>query len=52
MQMFERPDEWTTVRLYAGDFAVLYLGETHAPGVAYGEPGTVRKMVLKVPAVL
>jgi len=45
---FHTPAEWNTLHLSAGDFAVLYPGEAHAPGVVHGNGTTVRKLVLKV----
>jgi YhcH/YjgK/YiaL family protein len=37
-----------TLRLVQGYFIVLWPGEAHKPGVAFGEPAPVRKVVVKV----
>jgi len=42
------PGEMTSVRLSAGQLAVLYPTDAHAPRIAAGEPGTVKKIVIKV----
>jgi YhcH/YjgK/YiaL family protein len=42
------PGEYTPVRLSAGQLVVLYPVDTHAPGLAAGEPSPVKKIVIKV----
>ena len=37
------------LRLGAGYFAVLFPDDGHMPGLAIGEPGVVKKVVVKVP---
>ena len=37
------------LRLGAGYFAVLFPDDGHMPGLAVGEPGAVKKVVVKVP---
>ena len=39
---------WTPVRLGAGELAVLYPEDAHAPRLAAGSPATVVKVVVKV----
>jgi len=39
---------WTPVLLRAGELAVLYPEDAHAPRLAAGEPGAVTKIVLKL----
>lgn len=39
---------WTPVRLEAGQLAVLYPEDAHAPRLAAGAPGRVAKIVVKV----
>ena len=38
-----------SLRLGAGYFAVLFPDDGHMPGLAVGEPGVVKKVVVKVP---
>jgi YhcH/YjgK/YiaL family protein len=40
--------KWTPVYLQAGQLAVLYPEDGHAPKTAAGEPGAVTKIVVKV----
>ena len=40
--------EMCSVRLYAGQLAVLYPSDAHAPRIAAGEPVSVKKIVVKV----
>jgi biofilm protein TabA len=40
-----------TVTLSAGQFAIFFPQDIHAPSLAEGEPGDVLKVVLKVPVV-
>ena len=42
------PDDTTNVHLKAGQLAVLYPTDAHAPGRAYGASTPVRKLVVKV----
>ncbi len=49
VEFFCVPENYTSAFLADGDFAVLYPGEVHAPGVSLNEsPQTVRKIVAKV----
>lgn len=41
--------EGSFLRVEAGTFVVLFPHEAHMPGVSVGEPGQVRKVVVKVP---
>ncbi len=43
------PSAASTLRLRAGDVAVLWPDDAHKPSLAAGEPALVRKMVVKVP---
>jgi len=45
-----RPGGWTPVRLEAGQLAVLYPEDAHAPRLAAGAPAPVIKIVVKVAA--
>ena len=42
------PGAWTPVRLRAGQLAVLYPEDAHAPRLAAGAPSPVMKIVVKV----
>ena len=42
------PEQFTSMLLEPGNFAVLYPDDIHRPGRMIGEPRQVRKMVLKV----
>ena len=42
------PDQVTLVRLHVGQLAVLYPSDAHAPKLAAGVPGPVKKIVVKV----
>lgn len=44
-----QPGSGFALRLGAGYFAVLFPDDGHMPGLAAGEPGTVKKVVAKVP---
>lgn len=47
-ELFAIPDDAKCVELQAGDFLVVYPGESHAPMIAAnGEIATVRKVVVK-----
>lgn len=43
-----QPGTWSTVRLTAGQLAVLWPEDGHAPRIAAGNPCLVRKIVVKV----
>ena len=45
-----RAGEWTPVRLSAGQLAVFYPEDAHAPKLADGAPGPVMKIVIKAAA--
>ncbi|MBI5745155.1 MAG: YhcH/YjgK/YiaL family protein [Elusimicrobia bacterium] len=47
---FGLAENWTPLRLEAGELAVLYPEDAHAPRLAAGEPGPVVKIVVKVAA--
>ena len=44
-----QPGSGFALRLGAGYFAVLFPDDGHMPGLAVGEPGAVKKVVVKVP---
>jgi len=44
-----QPGSGFALRLGAGYFAVLFPDDGHMPGLAVGEPGVVKKVVVKVP---
>jgi biofilm protein TabA len=47
----ERPDgEGSFFDLRAGEFVLLWPGEAHMPGMAIGDPASVRKIVVKIAA--
>jgi biofilm protein TabA len=45
---FANPSQWTPVNLCAGQFAIFFPEDGHAPGLEYGEPVEVRKTVIKI----
>ncbi len=45
---FGKAPAWTPVRLEAGELAVFYPEDAHAPRLAAGSPGPVTKIVVKV----
>ncbi len=45
---FGRAADWTPVLLRAGELAVLFPEDAHAPRLAAGNPGPVLKIVIKV----
>ncbi len=45
---FGRASDWTPVLLRAGELAVLFPEDAHAPRLAAGAPGRVLKIVIKV----
>ena len=49
-ELYGMVDEFDRVILGKGKFVVIYPNEPHAPGLAAGEPETVRKVVVKVKA--
>lgn len=49
VEFFEIPENCTSAYMRSGDFAILYPGEVHAPGLCINEePQMVRKIVVKV----
>ena len=44
-----QPGSGFALRLGAGYFAILFPDDGHMPGLAVGEPGAVKKVVVKVP---
>jgi YhcH/YjgK/YiaL family protein len=47
--LYHVPATCTELRLAAGDAAILYPVDGHMPQVAPGQPGLIRKIVVKVP---
>ena len=47
---FANPSVWTPVNLSAGQFAIFFPEDGHAPGLECGGPSEVRKIVIKVRA--
>ena len=43
-----RMDEATAVKVDAGEAAIFFPSDAHAPKLAYGEPGGIKKIVMKV----
>lgn len=48
--LFATPETPSSIVLRAGEMAVLAPEDAHKPGCAVGEPGRVRKIVVKVRA--
>jgi YhcH/YjgK/YiaL family protein len=48
VEFFARPERFTPVRLAAGQFAVFFPDDGHAPGLEWGGPADVVKAVVKV----
>jgi biofilm protein TabA len=44
------PPHWTPINLRAGQFAIFFPEDGHAPGLESGSPSEVRKIVIKVRA--
>jgi len=42
------PAQVTSINLRAGEFAVFFPDDGHAPGLEYNAPGDVRKIVVKI----
>ncbi len=47
---FANPPLWTPVNLCAGQFAIFFPEDGHAPGLECGGPSEIRKIVIKVRA--
>ncbi len=47
---FANPPQWSPVHLHAGQFAIFFPADGHAPGIECNEATAVRKVVLKVRA--
>jgi YhcH/YjgK/YiaL family protein len=47
---FANPAQWTPINLSAGQFAIFFPEDGHAPGIAVAGSETVRKVVIKVRA--
>jgi YhcH/YjgK/YiaL family protein len=47
---FANPSQWTPVNLCAGQFAIFFPEDGHAPGLECSRPSEVRKIVIKVRA--
>jgi biofilm protein TabA len=47
---FASPPHWTPINLQAGQFAIFFPEDGHAPGLESGNPSEVRKIVIKVRA--
>ena len=45
---FGNPEAYTTINLLPGSFTIFFPEDGHAPGVEFGGPTTVRKVVIKV----
>jgi len=45
---FANPPHWTPVNLHAGQFAVFFLQDGHAPGIECDGSTQVRKIVIKI----
>ena len=45
---YSMPDSYGRITFNAGELAIIFPGEPHAPGVALGEPSVVKKIVVKV----
>ena len=47
---YAMPARTTAVNLVAGEFAIFFPEDGHAPGIAFGSAMTVRKIVIKIRA--
>ena len=47
---FANPPQWTPLNLQAGQFAIFFPEDGHAPGLECAGPSAVRKVVIKVRA--
>ena len=45
---FANPPQWTPIHLVAGQFAIFFPEDGHAPGIECAGPLAVRKVVIKV----
>jgi biofilm protein TabA len=45
---FANPPQWTPINLGAGQFAIFFPEDGHAPGIESNAPSEVRKVVIKV----
>ena len=45
---YATPAHQTAIHLRPGDFAIFYPEDGHAPGLEYGAPTTIRKVVFKI----
>ena len=46
---FAAPPQSAPISLSAGSFAIFFPTDAHAPGLAWGDPVHVRKVVVKIP---
>ena len=46
--LFENSDLASTLTVNEGEFAVFYPHDAHRPGMAFGAPATIRKIVVKI----
>jgi biofilm protein TabA len=47
---FANPPHWTPINLQAGQFAIFFPEDGHAPSLEHGGPSEVRKIVIKIRA--
>jgi YhcH/YjgK/YiaL family protein len=47
---FANPSQWTPINLCAGQFAIFFPEDGHAPGLECGGPVAIRKTVIKIRA--
>ncbi len=45
---FANPSQWTPINLCAGQFAIFFPEDGHAPGLECGGPVAIRKTVIKI----
>ena len=45
---FANPPHWTPINLHAGQFAIFFPEDGHAPGIECAGPAEVRKIVIKI----
>lgn len=50
VSFFANPPQWTPINLCAGQFAIFFPEDGHAPGIEYGGLVEVRKTVIKIRA--
>ena len=46
--LFENTDLASTLTVNEGEFAIFYPHDAHRPGMAFGAPTTIRKIVVKI----